>query len=168
MSKRPEPRLLLQGLREVYLQQTDLLLGPDVTVYAPGQNVSGKTCTPVLIDLMDYRLRVVNWFRFPLFIAIAAHTKYKWVFIATVDGQVVRTSLDKNETVIIFPRRALDVSIMFMSVDWLHNKLFLLGRMGQSSHWVIKRCELGGEDLVTIYPFLGGEPIDFHADPFTG
>ncbi|CAG7731893.1 unnamed protein product [Allacma fusca] len=140
-TKRPEPQLLIQGIQDVYIQQTDLLVEPDVIVYAPGQNIS----------------------------AITAHFKYKWVYIATSNGQVMRKSLEKNQSLEIFSSDGLDIVISFMSVDWLHNKLYLVGKMKSSSQWLIKICELNGQGLnTTIFPYLGAHLVDFIADPFTG
>lgn len=42
ISKKPEPKLLLQGIHDVYIQQLEILLEPDVSVFISNQNVTGK------------------------------------------------------------------------------------------------------------------------------
>ncbi|ODM95801.1 Proto-oncogene tyrosine-protein kinase ROS [Orchesella cincta] len=141
ISQKPEPKLLLQGIRDVYVQHLDLLLDPDVYVYNSSQNIS----------------------------AIACHYKYKWVFIATSEGDIIRTGLINNQNLLILRKDRLDLPVVsFLAVDWLHNQLYIVGKKRQSSNWSIKRCDLNGNNLITIYPYLFEKPIDFAADPYTG
>jgi hypothetical protein len=99
---------------------------------------------------------------------MSAHFKRKLVFIATAEGQVIRTSLEKNQTTVILSKEKLDIYVTFLSVDWLHDKLYLVGRKKRSATWCIKRCDLDGDRLSTVLPTLGAQPIDFMADPYTG
>jgi hypothetical protein len=46
VSKRPEPRLLLQGVRDVYLQNLELFSEPDVPVFASSHGISGMYIVP--------------------------------------------------------------------------------------------------------------------------
>ncbi len=140
ISEKPEPRLLLQGIKDVYMQHLDLLLDPDVFVYNSSQNIS----------------------------AIASHIKYKWVFIATDDGDILRKGLDQSQHTLIVRRSRLDLEVAFLAVDWLHNQLYIVGKKWRSTNWSIKKCDLNGNNLVTIYTYLFERPIDFAADPYTG
>jgi hypothetical protein len=99
---------------------------------------------------------------------MAAHFKYKWVFIATSEGEISRTDLHRNETTVLILKERLElVEVPFLAVDWLHNKLYIVGKK-RSSAWVIKRCDLSGDKLITVSPYIFARPIDFAADPFTG
>lgn len=42
ISKTPEPKLLIQGVRDVYVQALDLLLEPEVSVFVSNENVTGS------------------------------------------------------------------------------------------------------------------------------
>lgn len=99
---------------------------------------------------------------------MAAHFKYKWIFVATADGQVIRTGLERNDSVVLLSPEKLDITVQFLSVDWLHDKLYLVGKKKRSTTWCIKKCEFNGEKLQTVYPNLGAQPLDFVADPYTG
>jgi len=99
---------------------------------------------------------------------ISAHFKRKLVFVATAEGEVIRTSLEKNQTTVILGKERLDIWVSFLSVDWLHDQLYLVGKKKRSNTWTIKRCELNGERLTTVLPSLSAPPIDFMADPYTG
>lgn len=103
--------------------------------------------------------------------AIAAHLKNKYLFIATGDYNITRKSLDGNETKQLVPGGGSDIVIRFLSVDWLHDKLYILGRLkgALANSWVIRRCNLEGGKLEQHYSGgIGTEPLDFAANPLTG
>lgn len=139
VAEKPEPRLLLQGIKDVYMQHLDLLEYPDVYIYNSTLNISAMAC----------------------------HVKDKTVFIATQDGEIIRTGLNHSQTVILRKDR-LQLEVVFLSVDWLHNQLYIVGKKWRSDNWTIKRCDLTGNNLVTVYTYLFGRPVDFAADPYTG
>ena len=41
ISVRSDPKLLIQGFQDVYIQKFDLLMDPDLNVYASNQNITG-------------------------------------------------------------------------------------------------------------------------------
>jgi hypothetical protein len=57
---------------------------------------------------------------------------------------------------VIVSKDRLDLGVAHLSVDWLHHKLYIVGkkRASSTSSWVIKRCDLEGNGLTTIYSKL--------------
>lgn len=147
-SEKPEPKIVVQGIRDVYIQHLDPLMGPDVYVFNSSHNIS----------------------------AIASHFKAKLIFIATGQGDIVRTGLEhpssdgesRNSSQLIVRRDRLDLVVSFLAMDWLHNHLYIVGKKKRSSNWSIKRCDLSGNNLMTIYTSLFVNPVDFSVDPYTG
>lgn len=79
-----------------------------------------------------------------------------WVFLATTEGEIrsVNLSASNNISRVLISKQTLELNVAHLSVDWLHNKLYIVGKKRRSSNWVIKRCDLDGHALTTIYSTL--------------
>jgi len=131
--------------------------------------VRGSVLTRHLWPLLIFRLLIPQSdFLNP---GMSAHFRKNLVFIATADGEVIRTRLgtgNVNETQVILSKTKLDIQVSFLSVDWLHDKLYLVGKKKRSNTWSIRKADLNGARLQTVLPNIGSRPVDFMADPYTG
>lgn len=104
---------------------------------------------------------------------VAIHYAKKFLFIADDGGYINRASLELGNTessIIIDPRDGFNFNPLLLSVDWLNDHLYILGRRhnGTLTMYEICRCSLDGTGMTVATGGLFQLPIHFDVDPFNG
>lgn len=121
---------------------------------------------------MDRPIRFYSNAKFNI-TGIAIHCAKKFLFIADDGGFINRASLEignSETTTIIDPRAGLNFQPLLLSVDWLNDQLYILGRRhnGTLTVWEISRCFLDGTGMTVATGGLFQKPLHIEVDPFNG
>lgn len=95
---------------------------------------------------------------------IAMHYAKKYLFVADDGGFINRASLEfghTDSTTIIDPKAGLNFQPLLMSVDWLNDHLYILGRRhnGTETIYEISRCLLDGSGMTVATGGLFKKPV---------
>lgn len=104
---------------------------------------------------------------------ISMHYAKKFLFIADAGGYITRASLvmgNPQRTIIIDPRAGLNFQPLLLSVDWMNDHLYVLGKRhnGTLTVWEICRCSLDGTGMTVATGGLFKQPIHIEVDPYNG
>lgn len=110
---------------------------------------------------------------------MAIHYAKKWLFVADDGGNIIRTTmelsnpivLDKvKRSVIIDKQSGLNFEPSLLSVDWLNDHLYILGKHVNASQpvWEINRCALDGSGMTVAIGGLFQKPLHMEVDPYNG
>lgn len=139
-----------------------LILGTDHGVYSQA----------LTMNLMDRPIKFYSNDQFNI-TGIAMHYAKKFLYIADDGGYIVRASLEMgntDRTTIIDPKAGLNFQPLLLSIDWLNDHLYILGRRhnGTLTVWEICRCFLDGSGMTVATGGLFQKPIHVEVDPFNG
>ena len=110
---------------------------------------------------------------------MAIHNNYKYLFVADNQGNITEMmypssylSLHPKATVLATWQMPLDVqdhAVKDISVDWLHNCLYLLLESVSSfGKWQIARSKFGGRGFRSVIKDINYKPFHIEVDPFNG
>lgn len=104
---------------------------------------------------------------------IAMHYVKKYLFLADSGGFINRTSLEwTNSTsiTILDPAAGLNFQPLLLSVDWLNDHLYILGKRhnGTQTTYEISRCLLDGTGMTVATGGIFERPVQIEVDPFNG
>lgn len=94
------------------------------------------------------------------------------MFFSDDGGFINKINLDniREITQILTPDQGLNFKPSLLSVDWLNNQLYILGKIDDPDvdRWQISRCSLDGKGLTIAIAGLNTRPNHIEVDPYNG
>lgn len=105
-------------------------------------------------------------------IGFSIHVSQNFIFYSDEAGFINRKNLDNSTDVtqILKPDQGLNFKPSLLSVDWLNNQLYILGKVDVPNfdRWQISRCSLEGKGLTIAIAGLHTRPDHMEVDPYNG
>lgn len=105
-------------------------------------------------------------------IGFSLHVSKNFMFYSDDAGFINRINLVNltEVTEILKPDQGLNFKPSLLSVDWLNNQLYILGKIDDPDvdRWQISRCSLDGKGLTIAIAGLNTRPNHMEVDPYNG
>ncbi|VEN47844.1 unnamed protein product [Callosobruchus maculatus] len=100
---------------------------------------------------------------------ISLHINKKLLFITDTLGYVSKIILKDDTRLNILTPQNLDFMPLDLTVDWLNDHLYIIGEIKyEMQKYVIKRCDINGDALITVQSGLYVKPSSIQVDPING